>query len=293
MADTPCTGTGSARRVYLPLYQPLRFSLLPNFNRTSSRRAALSLLLLRPTPFGDFSAPRPRPRLAKYCLPRVVRRALGPARPAATCDSPRWRSHSRLSAARCDRTARCDPLDCGERAAPPPEFYPARGPCLAAPPLGLVGSARIPRSLSSTTVAAVVSAPLREGRLAAPPLGPVGPARIPRSLPSTTVAAVVSAPLRERAAPLPGFYPARGPCLAAPPLGPVGPARIPRSLPSTTVAAVVSAPLREGCLAAPPLGPVGPARIPRSLSTKPVLGLGARRTYLLNTISFSLSRRWA
>ncbi len=90
-------------------------------------------------PFGDYSAPRPRPRLAKYCLPRVVRRALGPARPAATCDSPRWRSHhdSRLSAARCDRAARCDPLDCGERAAPPPEFYPARGPCLAAPPLGL------------------------------------------------------------------------------------------------------------------------------------------------------------
>ncbi len=55
----------------------------------------------------------------------------------------------------------------------------------------------------------------------------------------------VSAPLRERAAPPPGFSPARGPHLAAPPLGPVGPARIPRSLSSTTVAVAVSAPLRE------------------------------------------------
>jgi hypothetical protein len=84
-----------------------------------------------------------------------------------------------------------------ERAAPPPGISPARGPCLAAPPLG-----------------------------------PVGPAMIPRSLSSTTVAAVVSAPLRERAAPPPGISPARGPCLAASLLGPVGPAWIPSSLSS-------------------------------------------------------------
>ena len=107
---------------------------------------------------------------------------------------------------------------------------------------------------SSTTVAAIVFAPLHEGRLAAPPLGPVVPARIPRSLSSTTVAAVVSAPRARGAAAgsLPGarLVPRRSP------LGPVGLARILRSFSSTTVAAIVSAPLHEGRLAAPPLGPV-------------------------------------
>ncbi len=93
-----------------------------------------------------------------------------------------------------------------EGTAPPPEFYPASGP-----------------------------------RLAASHSGPVGPARIPRSLYSTTVAALVSAPLRGRAAPQPGVSPARGPCLAASLLGPVGPARTPRSLSSFSASLYVRA----------------------------------------------------
>jgi hypothetical protein len=51
----------------------------------------------------------------------------------------------------------------------------------------------------------------------------------PVSLSSTTVAVAVFAPLCKRAPPPPGLYPARGPCLAAPPLGPRGPGSDPRS----------------------------------------------------------------
>ncbi len=66
--------------------------------------------------------------------------------------------------------------------------------------------------------------------------GPVGPARIPGSLSSTSVAAVVFAPLRKRATPPPGFY-----ASTLRFSGPVGPARIPRSLSSISASLYVRA----------------------------------------------------
>ncbi len=55
-----------------------------------------------------------------------------------------------------------------ERAPPPLGVSPARGPCLAAPHLGPMGPARIPRSLSSTSASSCVRA-ARLGPLLRPP----------------------------------------------------------------------------------------------------------------------------
>jgi hypothetical protein len=103
--------------------------------------------------------------------------------------------------------------------------------------------------------------------------GPVGPARIPCSFSSTTVAVAVFAPLLKRAAPPPGFCPARGPCLACL-LSPMGPARISGLPPWRRSSSLRSASARRRrrgstprAARASPLrfsGPVGPARIPRS-----------------------------
>ncbi len=174
-----------------------------------------------------------------------------------------------------------------ERAVPPPDFYPVRGSCLGLgsdPPIPLLdhrggerhcpaprrtlccsasrarGPARIPgpRSLSSTTVAAVVFAPRARGAAAGvllglwlvprrSPLGPVGPARIPRSLSSTTVAAAVFGNT-----PLYSAKHASQLGLSSRP-GARGPARTLSSFSPTTVATVVSASLRER--AAPLPGP--------------------------------------
>ncbi len=154
-----------------------------------------------------------------------------------------------------------------KRAAPPPGFYPARGPRLASripglPSLDHGGGGR----LRSTPQACGAAAGALPGAQPAPPQlrfsGPVGPARIPRSFPSISASLFVRAgrpgpPLRRRlsavttsggdvcpaalgggacprsalqgAAPPPGTYPARNPRLAAPPLGPRGPGSDPRS----------------------------------------------------------------
>ena len=137
--------------------------------------------------------------------------------------------------------------------------------------VGLLGPARGPahlRSAPRARGAAAGGSPRHAARASSLRFsGPVGPARIPGSLSSTTVAVAVLAPLRKRAAPPPGFYPARGPCLTAPHVGSRG-ARLgsPVSLPSTTVAAVVFAPPRMR--AALPPGPC-PARGPRPASSLP------------------------
>ncbi len=170
--------------------------------------------------------------------PRWESRDASPRRARSLCSASAWLVGPRSASAR--------------QVLPGARLVPRRSP------LGPVGPARTPRSLSSTIVAAAVSAPLRGGRRAASLLGPVDPARIYRFLSSTTVAAAVPAPLRE-----------------------CGPARIPRSLSSTTVVAVISAPRARGAAAGlnggflpgarlvprrSPLGPVGPARILRSFS---------------------------
>jgi hypothetical protein len=94
-----------------------------------------------------------------------------------------------------------------KRAAPPPTFYPARGPSLAAPPLGPRGPGSDPRPLSprpqwrrSSPLCPACTWRRCRGSTwlaaRAPPLrfsGPVGPARIPRSFPSTFASPFVRA----------------------------------------------------------------------------------------------------
>ncbi len=137
-----------------------------------------------------------------------------------------------------------------KRAAPPLGFYPARSPRLASrtpglSPLDHGGGGRL-RSAPQACGAAAWALPARGPRprrfASRAPWARLGP---PVSLSSTTVAAVVFAPLRKHVAPQPGLYPARGPGRASgsPPRfsGPMGPARIPRSFPSISVLPFVRA----------------------------------------------------